>query len=180
MSKKDSVDNEIKFETLKSIFDQNFQLISLADNKATAILTVNGIMLTVVLAMVGLLGDFFIFNKAIDYAAVVFFGLYVLSCLVSIIFSTFTISPFQKTGVPDVKHVFYYVNILEYENKAEYHKGLVKVLEDFSLIEREFSDQIYSISTVNQRKYKNVKWCVWTLLLSLILVGIFLVLTILR
>ncbi|MCE7746482.1 MAG: hypothetical protein GPJ52_15240, partial [Candidatus Heimdallarchaeota archaeon] len=55
MSKKEPMNNEQKYETMKSIFDSNHQLITLADNKATAILTINGIMLTVVLAMVGLL-----------------------------------------------------------------------------------------------------------------------------
>ena len=55
-----AINPEIQLETLKAIFDHNYQLIGLADNKATAILTVNGIMLTVVIALVGFLGDFFI------------------------------------------------------------------------------------------------------------------------
>ncbi|HUT82671.1 MAG TPA: Pycsar system effector family protein [Candidatus Bathyarchaeia archaeon] len=180
MSQKDTMTNDLKFEAMKTIFDQNYQLISLADNKATAILTVNGILLTVVLAMVGLLGGFFIIENKLDVAVIVLFGLYVLSCLVSIIFSILTISPFQKTGIPDKRHIFYYVNILEHETKEEYNKGLTKVLDDFSLLQKEFSDQIYSISKVNQRKYKYVKWCIWTLLVSLIIIGGFLTLTILR
>ena len=179
MSKKEPMNNEQKFETMKQIFESNYQLISLADNKATAILTINGIMLTVVLAMVGLLGDILNIENKVNIAAIVFFVAYLVSCLTSITFSTMTISPFQKTGVPDPGHVFYYVNILEYGNKDEYLKGLRKVLNDYSLVEKEFSAQIYAISVVNQRKYKNVKWCIWTLLSSLILVGIFLLLTIL-
>jgi len=172
--------DELKFEAMKSIFDQNYQLISLADNKATAILTVNGILLTVVLAMVGLLGEFFVIERGIDIAAIVFFGIYVLSCLVSIIYSILTIAPLQKTGIPEKRHVFYYVNILEYETKDEYNKGLSNVLNNFNLLQKEFSDQIYSISIVNKRKYKNVKGCIWTLLISLIIICVFLTLTILR
>lgn len=179
MSKKEPMNNEQRFETMKQIFESNYQLISLADNKATAILTVNGIMLTVVLAMVGLLGGIFDIENRINIAAIVFFVAYLVSCLTSIAFSIFTILPFQKTGIPDPRHVFYYVNILEYGDKDEYVKGLRSVLDDFSKIEEEFSDQIYAISVVNLRKYKNVKWCIWTLFLSLILVGIFLLLTIL-
>ncbi|MBK5112098.1 MAG: hypothetical protein KGD59_04295 [Candidatus Heimdallarchaeota archaeon] len=179
MSKKEPMNNERKFETMKSIFESNYHLISLADNKATAILTVNGIMLTVVLATVGLLGNFFDFENKVNLAAIVFFVAYLVSCLTSISFSIFTILPFQKTGIPDPRHVFYYVNILEYKDKDEYLKGLRGVLEDFSRVEEEYSEQIYAISVVNQRKYKNVKWCIWTLLSSLFLVGIFLSLTIL-
>ncbi len=179
MSKKEPMNNEQKFETMKQIFESNYQLISLADNKATAILTVNGIMLTVVLAMVGLLGGIFDIENKVNIAAIIFFVAYLVSCLTSIAFSIFTILPFQKTGIPDPRHVFYYVNILEYNGKDKYLKGLRKVVNDFSLIEEEFSEQIYAISVVNLRKYKNVKWCIWTLFTSLILVGIFLLLTIL-
>ena len=179
MSKKEPMNNEQKFETMKQVFDSNYQLISLADSKATAILTVNGIMLTVVLAMVGLLGGFFSIENRVNIAAIVFFVAYIISCLTSITFSILTILPFQKTGIPDHKHVFYYVNILEYKDKDEYLKGLRTVINDFSLIEEEFSEQIYAISVVNLRKYKNVKWCICTLLSSLFLVGVFLFLTIL-
>ena len=179
MSKKEPMNNEQKFETMKQIFESNYQLISLADNKATAILTVNGIMLTVVLAIVGLLEGILDLESKIKIAAIIFFVAYLVSCLTSLSFSIFTILPFQKTGIPDPGHVFYYVNILEYKDKDEYLKGLRKILDNFSLIEEEFSDQIYAISVVNLRKYKNVKWCIWTLLSSLILFGIFLLLTIL-
>ena len=179
MSKKEPMNNEQKFETMKQIFESNYQLISLADNKATAILTVNGIMLTVVLAIVGLLEGILDLEFKIKIAAIIFFVAYLVSCLTSLSFSIFTILPFQKTGIPDPGHVFYYVNILEYKDKDEYLKGLRKILDNFSLIEEEFSDQIYAISVVNLRKYKNVKWCIWTLLSSLILFGIFLLLTIL-
>ncbi|MCK5299448.1 MAG: hypothetical protein KAJ76_11105 [Candidatus Heimdallarchaeota archaeon] len=179
MSKKEPMNNEQKFETMKQIFESNYQLISLADNKATAILTVNGIMLTVVLAIVGLLEGILDLESKMKIAAIIFFVAYLVSCLTSISFSIFTILPFQKTGIPDPGHVFYYVNILEYKDKDEYLKGLRKILDNFSLIEEEFSDQIYAISVVNLRKYKNVKWCIWTLLSSLILFGIFLLLTIL-
>ena len=179
MSKKEPMNNEQKFETMKQIFESNYQLISLADNKATAILTVNGIMLTVVLAIVGLLEGILDLESKMKIAAIIFFVAYLVSCLTSISFSIFTILPFQKTGIPDPGHVFYYVNILEYKDKDKYLKGLRKILDNFSLIEEEFSDQIYAISVVNLRKYKNVKWCIWTLLSSLILFGIFLLLTIL-
>ena len=135
MSKKEPMNNEQKFETMKQIFESNYQLISLADNKATAILTVNGIMLTVVLAMVGLLGGIFDIENKVNIAAIIFFVAYLVSCLTSIAFSIFTILPFQKTGIPDPRHVFYYVNILEYNGKDEYLKGLRKVVNDFSLID---------------------------------------------
>ena len=100
MSKKEPMNNEQRFETMKQIFDSNYQLISLADNKATAILTVNGIMLTVVLAMVGLLGGIFSIEKSVNIAAIVFLVAYLISCLTSITFSILTILPFQKTGIP--------------------------------------------------------------------------------
>lgn len=179
MSKKEPMNNEQKYETMKSIFDSNYQLITLADNKATAILTINGIMLTVVLAMVGLLGSIFDIENKVNIATIVFFVAYLISCLTSIAFSIFTILPYQKTGIPDPGHVFYYINILDHSNKDDYLAALRKVINDFSLVEEEFSEQIYAISVVNLRKYKNVKWCIWTLFISLILVGIFLLLTIL-
>ena len=179
MSKKEPMNNERKFETMKSIYETNFQLIGLADNKATAILTVNGIMLTVVLAMVGLLGGVFDLATKIDIAALIFFVIYLISCLTSITFSILTILPFQKTGIPEPKHVFYYVNILEHTDKKEYLTSLRNTLKDFTHVEEELSEQIFAISIVNQRKYKNVKWCIWTLLTSLFLIGTFLLLTIL-
>ena len=126
MSKKEPMNNEQKFETMKQIFESNYQLISLADNKATAILTVNGIMLTVVLAIVGLLEGILDLESKIKIAAIIFFVAYLVSCLTSLSFSIFTILPFQKTGIPDPGHVFYYVNILEYKDKDEYLKGLRK------------------------------------------------------
>lgn len=171
-------DSEIKLETLKSIFDHNYQLIGLADNKATAILTVNGLMLTVVIALVGFLGDFFVFESYLDILAIVFFGLYLISCLVSLVFSILTISPLQRTGIPSPKHVFYYVNILEHKDKEKYHLALSEVLDDYNLIEEGFAEQIFSISVVNKRKYKFVRLCIWTLLSSFILVGAFLIILI--
>jgi len=171
MSKKEPMNNERKFETMKSIYETNFQLIGLADNKATAILTVNGIMLTVVLAMVGLLGGVFDLATKIDIAALIFFVIYLISCLTSITFSILTILPFQKTGIPEPKHVFYYVNILEHTDKKEYLTSLRNTLKDFTHVEEELSEQIFAISIVNQRKYKNVKWCIWTLLTSLFLIA---------
>ncbi|NHJ49105.1 MAG: hypothetical protein FK733_15060 [Asgard group archaeon] len=177
MSKIQPPSQEVKLEAMKTIYDHNYRLIELADNKATAILTVNGVMLTVILAFVGLKGDFFSVGNAIDIASIIILTLYLVSCLSSLIFSILTISPFQKTGIPKPKHVYYYINILDHKDTDEYNVELQNALSDFSLIEKGFSDQIYSISVVNKRKYKFVKWCVWTLLSSFVIVGIFLVLT---
>jgi hypothetical protein len=177
MSKKQAPSQEVKLETMKSIYEHNYNLIELADNKATAILTVNGVMLTVILAFVGLKGDFFDVSDAIDIASIVILILYLVSCIVSLVFSILTISPLQKTGITKPKHVYYYVNILDHSNVDEYNIELQNVLSDFSSIEEGFAEQIYSISVVNRRKYKFVKWCVWTLLSSFVIVGIFLILT---
>ena len=178
-NKPQKTEPELKIETLKSIFDHNYQLINLADNKATAILTINGIMLTVVLAFVSIIGmDLFIIMHYLDLLAVIFFGLYLVSCFTSLIFSILTISPLQKTGIPSPKHVFYYVNILEHKNKKEYHMALSEILENYSLIEEGFAEQIYSISVVNNRKYKFVRLSIWTLLSSFILVVAFFIIMI--
>ncbi|NHK30801.1 MAG: hypothetical protein FK730_05580 [Asgard group archaeon] len=171
---------ETKIETLKSIYDHNFHLIELADNKATAILTVNGIMLTVILALIGVIGNFFSVGTAKEIVTIVFFILYLISCISSLVFSILTITPLQRTGVLSPKHVFYYVNILENQNLDKFQQELHQVLNDFDLIEKGFVEQIFSISVVNKRKYKYVKWCVWTLLSSFVLVGVFLVLIILN
>jgi hypothetical protein len=177
MSKKQTPSNEVKIESLKSIYEHNYALIELADNKATAILTVNGIMLTVILAFVGLKDNFFTSANILDIFAIISLSAFLISCLTSLVFSIITISPLQKTGVTPPKHVFYYVNILEHNSVDNYHNGLNKVLDDFFLLERGFAEQIYSISIVNKRKYKFVKWCVWTLLSSFVFVAILLVLS---
>ena len=46
--------DELKIETLKTIYDHSYQLVTLADNKATSIFTINCIMITVVLSFSGL------------------------------------------------------------------------------------------------------------------------------
>ena len=177
---KNKPSDEVKLETLKTIYDHSYQLVTLADNKATAILTINGIMLTVVLALVGLKENFFKISYWMDILVIVFFGLYLLSCIISIIFSILTISPLQNTGTNPAKHVFYYVNILEHKDQSEYNQNLDSILGDFADIQRSFAQQIYSLSVVNARKYKYVKLCIWILLISFILMGIFLTLVIIK
>jgi len=171
-AKNEPPSDELKIETLKTIYDHSYQLVTLADNKATAILTINGIMITVVLALAGLKDDFFQIQNIWDIIAIVFLGLYLISCIISIIFSIMTISPLQNAGVNPKKHTFYYVNILEYKDQDEYNKGLTDVLSDYANIQKSFAEQIFALSLVNTRKYKFVKLCIWMLLISFLLMGV--------
>jgi hypothetical protein len=54
-----TLEEQEKLEIIKFIHDRNFRLIELADSKATSILTVNGIMLTVVFALASFIPGFF-------------------------------------------------------------------------------------------------------------------------
>lgn len=160
---------EEKIETLQFIHDKNYKLIELADNKAATILTINGIILTVVFALVSLSSDFFNLGDALDIIRLVCFALYFIFSGGSIIYSIKTISPLTMTGIKLEKDIFYYKNILQYENQEEYAKDVKDQLDDFPRIIRSFSHQIYSVSTVNERKYKNIRRCVWLLFGALVM-----------
>jgi hypothetical protein len=164
-----TLEEQEKLEIIKFIHDRNFRLIELADNKATSILTVNGIMLTVVFALASFIPGFFDLVTLKDYIKISFFSAYLLCSGASLFFSIRTISPIRDTGIPPPKNIFYYRQILRYKDVNEYINDVEEQLDNFSSVLRSLVNQIYSISSVNQRKYKNVLRCVWLLLFSFLI-----------
>lgn len=172
MSNKKNEENleaEDKIKTLQFIHDKNYQLIELADSKATTILTINGIILTVVFALVSFTPESFTISNPMVIVRLVFFGLYFLFAGGSIIFSIMTISPLTVIGIQPEKDIFYYKNILQHKDQDEYADEVKNKLDDFALILRSYSYQIYSVSIVNERKYKNIRRCVWFLFGALVM-----------
>ena len=148
---------EEQIDVLKFINERNVSLIELADNKASTILVITGIMLTAVFALVGFIPSLFSFVTVTDYLRIAFFGIYFAATGGCIIFAILTISPLTDTGILPQKDIFYYKQILQYKNKEEYADDVEEKFKDIPLLMRLFAYQIYAVSLVNERKYKNLR-----------------------
>ncbi|NVM53870.1 MAG: hypothetical protein HWN66_09225 [Candidatus Helarchaeota archaeon] len=164
-----SLESPEKLDILKFINDKNYQLIELADSKATAILGINGLMLTVIFAIGGFIPDFFQFENVLDYIRLSFFGAYLLFTALSLVFSILTISPLIEADAKPKKDIFYYNHILQFANKEEFTEEVKERLKDPSSLLTSLSNQIYSIAIVDKRKYTNIRKCILFIFISFII-----------
>ncbi len=163
------LDPNQKLGVLKFINDKNFQLIQLADSKATSILGINGLMLTVLFAIGGFIPDFFSFTTIVDYIRLGLLGAYLIFAAGSLIFSILTISPLvEATGKP-IKDIFYYNHILQYANADEFAEEVKERLNDSDSLIRSLSDQNYAVALVDKRKYTNIRRCILFVFISFII-----------
>ena len=166
---KTSLELEERLNMLQFIHDKNVKLIDLADNKATSILGINGLMLTVVFAIGGLIPDFLTFQTVLDYLRLAFLAAYLCFASISLIFSILTISPLKETGVLPPQGILYYRHIIRYKTKEEYAKAVESEFGDIPTLFETLTNQIYEVSLVDERKYRNISRCILCLFISFIM-----------
>lgn len=139
-------------ENLKNILQYNVEWLKFAETKATLIVTVQGVLLTI------------IYTNAKDlYGAVtssdVQFGLTIISALLfllTLIFSFLAINPNLKNHLK--KSAVYFGTIKNYSNHAEYHKTLKDIREDE--MNEMLTEQIYINSHLAWNKFVKVGWSI--------------------
>lgn len=165
----ETLDSNQKLGILQFINDKNFQLIQLADSKATSILGINGLMLTVIFAVGGFVPDFFTFVDVMDYLRLILLGVYLTFAAGSLIFSILTISPLVEASGKPKKDIIYYNHILQFANAEEFAKEVKERLNDPDSLLKSLSDQIYSVSLVDKRKYTNIRRCILFVFISFVI-----------
>ena len=163
------LDPNQKLGILKFINDKNFQLIQLADSKATSILGINGLMLTVIFAVGGFVPGFFEFVELMDYIRLGLLGAYLIFAAGSLIFSILTISPLVEAEGKTKKDIFYYNHILQFANADEFADEVKERLDDPDSLLKSLSDQIYAVSLVDKRKYTNIRRTILFVFISFII-----------
>lgn len=139
-------------ENQKDILQYNVEWLKFAETKATLIITIQGVLLTI------------IYTNAKDlYEAVTSseaqFGLTIISALLfllTLIFSFLAINPNLKNHLK--KSAVYFGTIKNYSNHAEYHKTL-KDLNEEEMNEM-LSEQIYINSHIAWNKFVTVGWSI--------------------
>jgi hypothetical protein len=139
-------------ENKKDILQYNVEWLKFAETKATLIITVQGVLLTI------------IYTNAKDlYDAVttsnVQFGLTIITALLfllTLIFSFLTINPNLKNHLK--KSAIYFGTIKNYSNYSEYHKALKDLNEEE--INEMLSEQIYINSHIAWNKFVKVGWSI--------------------
>lgn len=139
-------------ENQKDILQYNVEWLKFAETKATLIITVQGVLLTI------------IYTNAKDlYEAItssnVQFVLTVISALLfllTLLFSFLAINPNLKNNLK--KSAIYFGTIKNYKNYSEYHNTLKELNEEE--INEMLSEQIYINSNIAWNKFVKVGWAI--------------------
>jgi hypothetical protein len=139
-------------ENQKVILQYNVEWLKFAETKATLIITVQGVLLTI------------IYTNAKDlYEALtssnVQFVLTVISALLfllTLLFSFLAINPNLKNHLK--KSAIYFGTIKNYKNHTEYHNTLKELNEE--KINEMLSEQIYINSNIAWNKFVKVGWAI--------------------
>ncbi|MBK8052177.1 MAG: hypothetical protein IPK35_02550 [Saprospiraceae bacterium] len=139
-------------ENQKDILQYNIDWLKFAETKATIIVTVQGVILTIIYTNANDLYD------ALATSSFQF-GLTIISALLfllTLIFSFLAINPNLTNH--NKKSVIYFGTIKNYSNNSEYHKT-IKELNEEELNEM-FSEQIYINSHIAWNKFVKVGWAI--------------------
>lgn len=159
---------------LKDILDLQMRLNVISDQKASFIMGISGIILTIIVAEILPDLDKFNFFAQIGIASIF------LGCFIPLIYSIKIINP--KMGERKRKDLFYYNSFLKNCKTGEvYVKDIKKLLNNEDDIIELYAMQIYDLSElVLKPKFNHLKKATNILLLGLILGSIFVVISLLH
>jgi len=136
----------------KEILQYNVEWLKFAETKATLILTIQGVLLTILYTNANELYNAILNSKLQLFCSVISAILFLLT----LIFSFFAINPNLKNHL--TKSAIYFGSIKNYKDYKEYNKSL----NDFSEVEIKemLSEQIYINSQIAWNKFVKVGWAI--------------------
>lgn len=175
------LDNE-KIEFVSNVYNVIQDMISLADNKANILLSIQSLLVSIGLGT-SILSKTFESVKDIDNIVLYrFFYIIVISLTISSIMGiALTLFVFRarsnsKDSKKKSKGLLYFGHIANLQNPDDYYNKINNISE--SEILKEYSYQIYNVSKIANKKMKYLNRSIYFLILNLILTIILLLLNI--
>lgn len=159
----------MKTEKLWSILTSTNEWIRFSDTKAGVLLTVYGVILTIVYSNADNVYTAILNNEVLVYLTIVL----VLLALVSMIFSFMTLNPKLKNDNPT--STIYFGHIKEkYVDYLDYYNDIDNKLESDEF-DKQIAEQIYVNSKIAWSKFKYVSWAIRLFSISVMLLLVCLV-----
>ena len=162
--------NKVSQIMLKTALRNHIDLSHLADNKASTLLSVNALMITLVLPlMIPLIQD----NINLGLPT----GILLLSCVISIILSTLVTMPSKLKGVFSIEDIkegtadpFFFGN---FHNMSynQYLSLMKETIEETKILEESAIDDLYMSGKVLGKKFTLLRICYGAFLLGLTISG---------
>lgn len=151
---KDGLGTSRGIETMfRTSYQQHVDLSALADSKANIMISINGIIMSIIIAAI---------SPKIDANPwlLVPTAVLLLSCLVSLVFAVLAARPRVRSGqvsLEDVREER--ANILFFGNfvnmtRNDYAQGMIELLQDTDRLYTSMVDDIYGLGTVLARKFR--------------------------
>lgn len=147
-----------------SILQYNSEWLKFSDTKASLILTVYGIIITIIYSNSVDVFEAISSSKIIQIICI----LSTLSSLISIYFAFRCINPTLKNTNPD--SIIYFGHISEkYSTFKEYHQATKDLIDNEEKLSVQISEQIYTNSKIAWKKYFNVSWSIRLFVVTIVL-----------
>jgi hypothetical protein len=144
-----------------NILQYNIEWLRFSDTKASIILTVYGIIITIVYSNSVDVFQAISSSKFIQIICI----LSAISSLISIYFAFRCINPTLENKNPN--SIIYFGHIADrFSNFDEYHQATKDIINNEERLSTQISEQIYTISKIAWQKYFNVTWSIRLFVLS--------------
>ncbi|MDN5285042.1 MAG: hypothetical protein JWR38_1316 [Mucilaginibacter sp.] len=144
------------------ILQLNIEWLRFSETKATLILTVYGVLLTLIYTNASSVFESLKTSIALLVMILIYGGL----ALASIVLAFLCINPILKNKNPN--SIIYFGHISKkFRNKAEYQVHAKAILDDEDKYSEQITEQIYIISKVAWNKYAKVTWSLRLFIASL-------------
>ena len=152
----------------KTALRNHLDLSNLADNKANIMLSVNALIITVALPVVGT----YVSNNEYLLAPMISM---LVTCLVSMIFATFTVRPIKMGGYTDWEKIkageanlFFFGNFYRMTYN-EYQDGMQQVVSDKDSLESAIMRDLYFLGRSLGIKYRQLRICYTVFMFGIII-----------
>lgn len=147
-----------------NILQYNSEWLKFSDTKASIILTVYGIIITIIYSNSVDVYEAISSSKFIQILCI----LSAISSLISIYFAFKCINPTLENKNPN--SIIYFGHIAEkFSTYEEYHKATEDIIDDELKLKNQISEQIYTNSKIAWKKYFNVSWSIRLFVLTIVL-----------
>lgn len=157
-------DNKKKnqLDYIKTIFTHNYGLIQLADTKANILLGINSILIPVIFGIMGL--NFVSLVERGYLTQALFLNLFSTLSLIPLAISfIFSILVIKARYSKDIKNNIFFKDIISQEF-GKYKEIILK--SDNEFIKDDLLKEIYSIAQINNQKYRNYDYALWSILIG--------------
>jgi len=157
------IDNRVQLDYIKTIFSHNYRLIQLADTKANILMGINSILIPVIFGVMGL--NFVSLVERGYLTQAFFLNLFSILSLISLTISFFfSILVIKARYSTELKNNIFFKDIISQEF-GKYKEIILKSKIEF--IKDDLLKEIFSIAQINNQKYKNYDYTLWSLLIGI-------------